>query len=48
VLHFFERLERDVPLDADDVSTMDLIGRHDAAGLNVDRRGERAPRVRRR
>ena len=35
-----------VASDADDVSTVNLIERGNAAGLNVDRRSERAPRIR--
>ena len=46
LVHGFERCKRNVRLDADDVSTVNLIERGNAAGLNVDRRSERAPRIR--
>ena len=46
LVHGFERCKRNVRLDADDLSTVNLIQRGDAARLNVDRRSERAPRIR--
>ena len=46
LVHGFERCQRNVRLDADDLSTVNLIQRGDAATLNVDRRSERAPRIR--
>lgn len=46
LVHGFERCKRNVRLDADDLSTVNLIERGNAAGLNVDRRSERAPRIR--
>lgn len=46
LVHGFERCQRNVRLDADDLSTVNLIQRGNAAGLNVDRRSERAPRIR--
>jgi len=45
-MHGFERCKRKVRLDADDLSPVNLIQRSNAAGLNVDRRSERAPRIR--
>jgi len=45
-MHGFKRLMGGVPVDADDVPTVDLIQRHDAAGWNVDGGREHAPRVR--
>ena len=46
VVHCLERVERDICVDADDVSTVDLVEGDDATGLNVDRGGERALGVR--
>jgi len=46
LVHGFERCQRNVRVDADDLSTVNLIQRGNAAGLNVDRRSERAARIR--
>ena len=48
LMHGCERCKRKVRLDADDLPTVNLIQRGNAARLNVDRRSERAPRIRRR